>query len=373
MEKLNPSKIRQFIEKSEKRIGRIQFALLVALLLLILAAIYVRPAVDTVVLGNAYAELANDPFSESSNAVGFRILTPLISYALGLKGKLIIVTNLMLAFTFLFITFIYFRKKLSDPTDALLVTSVFAFSLVTLTTIYYGGYCDSATYLIVLGMWILRSRLVLFFALLLLGLLNRESIVFLLPWFVFLGIVESENKISTALKFTAGFALVFGLNYLFRIWVLSFREVAFGASYYLQPLLDDPLIYFKKSYEHQGLGFFTVFKATWIFVIVAVLSFWNKRMIRPLIEICLILFFVWTQMFIAWDSSRMLTLSYPVMLISLLHLFKTNPYNFRSWGYLAFFFSLIIPQMYTASNIIEFMRSVAYISVSFILTVGELW
>ena len=373
METVNQSRISQIIEKSENRFGRIPFALLVALLLMILAAIYVRPALETVVLGNAYAELASDPFSENANAVGFRILTPLLSYALGLKGNLIIVTNLMLAFTFLFITFICFRKKLSDPTDALFGTAVFAFSLVTLTTICYGGYCDSATYLIVLGMWILRSNSIAFYVLLFLGLLNRESILFLLPWFIFLGVSEADSKVRTVAKMLLGYGLVFVLYYLFRTWVSSFRPVTFDFEYYFEPLLENPLAYFNKSYGHQGLGYFTVFKAMWIFVFAAVLSFWNKRMIRPMIEICLILFFVWTQMFIAWDSSRMLTLAFPVMLISLLHLFKTNPYNFRNWGYLVLFFNLIIPQMYTAAHIIEFMRSIAYISVSLFFAVGNIW
>lgn len=373
MELLSYNRICQFIEESEEKIGRIQFALLVTLILMILTAIYVRPAIDTVALGNFYAELANDPFSENGNAVGFRVLTPLLSYALGLKGKLIIVTNLILAFAFLLIIFIYFRKELSNPTDALLGTSVFALSLVTLTTIYYGGYCDSATYLIVLGMWILRSRLVLFFALLLLGLLNRESIVFLLPWFVFLGISESENKIGIALKLAAGFAIVFGIFYLFRIWVLSFRDVAFGAAYYFRPLLDDPLFYFKKSYGFQGLGFFTLFKALWIFVFVAILSFWKNRMTNKVTEVLLVIIFVWSQMFIAYDSSRMLTLAFPVMLISLVHLFKTNPYNFRSWGYLVLLFNLFVPQLYTAATTIEHMRSTIYKLIIPLLTNETGW
>ncbi len=367
------TKINSTLLRCERKIGIYGTALLVAFLLLILAAIYVRPAVQTVVLGTSYAELANDPFSENKNAVGFRILTPLISYGLGLRGQLIIVTNLLFAFIFLAAVYLYFRKKLSGPTDALLVTSVFAFSLVTLTTIYYGGYCDSATYLIVLGMWILRSNSTAFYILLFLGLLNRESILFLLPWFIFLGVSEADSKIRTGAKMLLGYGLVFVLYYLFRTWVSSFRPVTFDFEYYFEPFLENPLAYFNVSYGYQGLGYFTVFKAMWIFVFAAVLSFWNKRMIRPLIEIFLILFFVWTQMFIAWDSSRMLTLAFPVMLISILHLFKTNPYNFRNWGYLVFLFSLIIPQMYTAAQIIEFMRSIAYILISLFFAVGSVW
>ncbi|MCH7689566.1 MAG: hypothetical protein IIA17_00795 [candidate division Zixibacteria bacterium] len=367
------TKINNTLLSCERRIGRYGTALLVAFLLLILAAIYVRPALETVVLGNAYAELASDPFSENPNVVGFRILTPLISYVLGLRGQLIIVTNLLFAFAFLAAVYLYFRKELSNPTKALFGTSVFAFSLVTLTTIYYGGYCDSATYLIILGMWILRSNSMAFYVLLFLGLLNRESILFLLPWFIFLGVSEADSKVRTVAKMLLGYGLVFVLYYLFRTWVSSFRPVFFDFEYYFGPLLENPLAYFNKSYGHQGLGYFTVFKAMWIFVFAAVFSFWNKRMIRPMIEICLILFFVWTQMFIAWDSSRMLTLAFPVMLISLLHLFKNNPYNFRNWGYLVLFFNLIIPQMYTAAHVIEFMRSIAYISMPLFLTVGNMW
>ena len=70
------TKINNTLLRSERKIGRHGTALLVAFSLLILAAIYVRPALETVVLGNAYAELASDPFSENANAVGFRILTP---------------------------------------------------------------------------------------------------------------------------------------------------------------------------------------------------------------------------------------------------------------------------------------------------------
>ena len=367
------TKINNTLLSCERRIGRYGTALLVAFLLLILAAIYVRPALETVVLGNAYAELASDPFSENPNVVGFRILTPLISYVLGLRGQLIIVTNLLFAFAFLAAVYLYFRKELSNPTKALFGTSVFAFSLVTLTTICYGGYCDSATYLIILGMWILRSNSMAFYVLLFLGLLNRESILFLLPWFIFLGVSEADSKVRTVAKMLLGYGLVFVLYYLFRTWVSSFRPVTFDFEYYFEPLLENPLAYFNKSYGHQGLGYFTVFKAMWIFVFAAVLSFWNKRMIRPMIEICLILFFAWTQMFIAWDSSRMLTLAFPVMLISLLHLFKNNPYNFRNWGYLVLFFNLIIPQMYTSAHVIEFMRSIAYISMPLFLTVGNMW
>lgn len=355
----------------ERKIGRYGTALLVAFLLLILAAIYVRPALETVTMGRAYSALSVDPFSEQPNNIGYRILTPLISYVLGLRGELIIITNLLFAWAFLAAVYLYIRASYISAAEAVFGTAAFTFSLVTLTTIYYGGYCDSATYLIILGMWILRSNSKVFYILLFLGLLNRESILFLLPWFIFLGFSEADNKLRTGAKMLLGYGLVFVLYYLFRMWVSSFRPVGLDFEYYFGPLIENPLALFNKSYGYQGLGYFTVFKGMWIFVFAAALSFWNKRMIRPLIEIFLILFFVWTQMFIAWDSSRMLTLAFPVMLISLLHLFKTNPYNFRNWGYLVLFFNLIIPQMYTAAHVIEFMRSIAYISISLLFSVAN--
>ncbi|HEX2896933.1 MAG TPA: hypothetical protein VHP63_02665 [candidate division Zixibacteria bacterium] len=330
---------------------------LIAFALMIIACIYVRPAIDVVALGRGYAALSQEPFGNTPSSLGFRILTPAISYILGLRGKLIIITNLLFALTFLAVTYRYFRKNLTQLNDALFATAVFAFSLVTLTTIYYGGYCDSLTYLIVLLMWMFRSNLLLCSVLFLLGLLNRESIVFLLPWFVFLQASESTERIKVIIRSVFLYSLSLGIYFAFRMWIASFREVEFSTDYYFSPFSENFLSIFKKSYGFHLIGIFSVFKAFWIMVLIALQSFWKKHQFNQIISIALLLFLVWLQVFFAWDTSRLMTLAFPVMFISLLHVFENNTLGFRSWCWPVLILNFMVPQLYTAEQILEYMNS----------------
>ncbi len=341
----------------EESKGRVLVAFFVSFALLAIAAIYVRPAIATVFLGKWYSALSLDPFSEIPNQIGYRILTPLISYLLGLRGELIIITNLLCALAFLMVSYGYFRKNLEHLADAVYSTAVMAFSLVTLTTIYYGGYCDSLTYLLILLMWIKRANMPLVALLFFLGLLNRESIIFLVPWFAFLYWTESPNKIKSILEILLWYSLAFGLYYLFRLWIASFREVEFTADFYLGTLLTEPLAIFKKSYGNQWLGLFSVFKAFWIIVLIALWSFWKQRQLRNILSLAILAVCMWAQLLIAWDSSRLMTMAFPLMIIALLHVLKENTLGFRGWAMLLLVFNFMVPQLYTAGRIVEQMKS----------------
>jgi hypothetical protein len=341
----------------EKNKGRIFVAVLVSTALLAIAAIYVRPAFSTVVLGKWYAELSEDPFSDSPNRVGYRILTPLISYLLGLRGEAIIITNLLIAFIFLVVTYCYLRKTLARLSDTVYGTAVFAFSLVTLTTIYYGGYCDSLTYLLILLMWVYRSNKPLQSGFLLLGLMNRESVVFLIPWFLALNWSESQYKMRSTIDLMLWYILAFVLYYLFRLWISSFRTVDYTMDYYLGFLITDPFRIFKKSYGNQILGFFTVFKLFWIIVMTAVWSIWKQKKKHDLICIAVLVVCVWAQQFIAWDSSRMMTMAFPLMFIAILKVFNENLFGFRSWAVPILALNFLVPQLYTAEQVVERMHS----------------
>jgi len=350
-------RLEDFLASQENRFGRIGFAVLLAMALMILACIYVRPAIHTSALGDNYAQLANDPFSPEPNPVGYRVLTPLISYLLGFRGQLIIVTNLFFATIFLMLSYLYFRKIEFDPAEATLGTAVFAFSLVTLTTIYYGGYCDSLTYVIVLLMYWFRSRPLLVSFLLFLGLLNRESIIVLVPWFGFLTLIESKSKVKDLALMGIGLVAVAAAYWGYREWINSIRAVPYDLDYYFGPLKDDPLAMFKVSMTHQGIGLFTVFKATWFLVFVGAVYLWSKRNITQLVSILMLIFLCWLQMFIARDSSRMLTLCFPVMIIALAQLRESNFANYKSWGWYLLIFNLFVPQLYTYREVMNLMHS----------------
>lgn len=346
------------VTRGEARYGRWLFSAIVSALFILPAAIYVRPATRCVVHGAMYASMAKDPFNfATDNPLAFRVLTPLISYLLGLRGDLIIITNLLLAALLLAAVYLYFRAHAPRPADALVAVAILTFSLVTLTTIYYGGYTDSATYLIIFLMWRMRRRRLVFYLLFLLGLLNHESVLFLVPWFAYLSSKVSGSKKKLFVDLIIGFGLTIVAYGLFREWIASHRAVGFSVDYYLKPLLHDPLVWLRKSYSFQGLGLFTVFKVLWVFPVMAAVSLWRREERAEVFSMGLLLACSLSQLVVAFDSSRMLTLGFMVMVIALRHLFLVNPYRFREivgWVFLA---NLAVPQLYTARNIIEVMRS----------------
>ncbi|UCD62938.1 MAG: hypothetical protein JSW34_09265 [Candidatus Zixiibacteriota bacterium] len=344
--------------RGEGRTGRALFSVLVAFVLMIAGAVYVRPAVEPVVHGINYALLSRNPFDfAQGNQMGFRLLTPVISYLIGLRGDLIIVTNLLMATAFLAMALAYFRRNAPRPADALLAATTFAFSLVTLTTIYYGGYCDSLTYLLIFLAWWFRANRPVFYLLILLGMTNHESVAFLIPWFIFISYQVYPRKLYWLLDTVIGFTVTLGLYFLYRELITREQQIRFSITYYFRPMAQNPWYWFYRSSGYKLLGFFTVFKLYWLFVIVAVTSMCKCRQWRQLVSIALILACAWAQMFFAFDSSRMLTLSFPVMVISLLHLLRHNPYRFRSWAGVVVIANFFVPQLYVGGKIVDKMHS----------------
>lgn len=360
-----------FLVQSESRVGRVFVASIIALLLFGIAAIYAVPATHTVALGQTFAKMAEQPFTfDTHSLLVYRILTPWISYAIGLRGELIIVTNLIFAYMLIGLVYLYFRQKSIYPTDALFAAAVITFSLVTLTTIYYGGYTDSATYLIIFIMWWSRRYRLIFYSAFLLGLFNRESILFLVPWFIFVYYKESRSRLRFWLEQLVGFGATLGLYLLFREWISSQQTASYPGTYYLDRFLEQPLEIFGQSFLFQGLGLFTVFKILWVIPVAAAISlFKNGRQYEAYGMLILILSCM-SQLFFAFDSSRMATLGYLVMIVALKHLFETNVYNFRSWAAYLLLGNLIVPQLYTARDIIEVMKSFPVQVISQLLSTG---
>jgi hypothetical protein len=92
---------------------------------------------------------------------------------------------------------------------------------------------------------------------------NHESLVFLAPWFAFLELSSSRARLRTlatqAVGFGAGIALLLAL----RAVIGRQGPVAFGLDYYLVPLAQDPLHFFRQSARFQWAGFYSVFGAAW--------------------------------------------------------------------------------------------------------------
>ena len=73
------------------------------------------------------------------------------------------------------------------------------------------------------------------------------------------------------------------------------------------------------------------------------------------------------QMVVAYDSSRMMTLGFIVMIPALKHLFEHNPFEFRRWAGWVVLANLVLPQVQTWKDRIEIMRSPLDYTIEYLL------
>ncbi len=349
--------IDQLVESVRARIGEHGAALLISLVFFAAAAFYTRPVLSLGGFGEQFAALAKEPFGINP-AIGFphRILTPLLSYLLFLRGELIIITNVLAAWLVLYTGYRYFRSRFDRPVEAVAGVAILAFSLVTLNSMFNSGYTDSITSLLLLLMWWVRSRPKLFWLCFLLALFNRESVAFMIPWFVFLRMQDRDRPHRDRLfEVLVGLALSLGTYGLFRYWLAGRQDVVYSLSFYLKHLPANPIFWLVQSGWYQFLGLFTVFKTIWIVPIIAGIRSWREN--REVAWSMLILLgCTWAQFVIAYDSSRLFTQGFLIVVIAIEYLFSAR----KQWSVKLVGWSvalgLFVPQWYTAAKQVVLFR-----------------
>ena len=350
--------LNSYIEKKEHRLGIKKWAVLLTGILMLALFFYVRPASHCAFMGKHYAQLALDPFAfYADNPVPHRVLTSLISYLIGLRGQLVIITNLFFASSLIWCVYIYFRTKLDRPADAFFASVIIAFSLVSLNTVYYGGYNDSLSYLLIFLIWLARNRKLLFFSLFFLGLLNRESIVFLIPWFLMMSFENKQINFTRILVLAIGFAASLTLYYLYIRWTMTGHGNVYSPSQYLGSFLEHPLEILRIQLPNLGLAFFSVFKLMWIIPLSAILLMWKNKEKHHIVSMVMLIVCSALQLFFAWDTTRLLTLSFMIMPISLLYLFGCRQSQIRSWLIPIFILNLLVPNINVAAVKIDVLHS----------------
>ncbi|KAA3633490.1 MAG: hypothetical protein DWP97_09075 [Calditrichaeota bacterium] len=354
---LQPETIENYLHAKKEK-SELRLLILLSFGLLFLGAIYSLPATHCSHLGVHYEKLSVNPFAfDSENPAGYRLLTPLISYIFGLHGRLIIVTNLLISVLMIGLVISYFKAVTGKISDGFFAGLVITFSMVILSTFHNGGYCDILTYLLLFLMWRYKEKTILFYLFFLLGLLNRESIAFLIPWFIYLNWESESKKIKAVLQILFGLSVTLILYYLFREWVSTNQTIEFSADYYLQPLIDDPFYVFRQTLPNHGIGLFSVFKLLWIIPILYCYDKYRKKEFKQIFEIFLIIFCCYLQLFIAGDTTRMFTQAFMVMIIALKGLYDSEYIKFKKYQYWLVGFTLLVPQVNTAFQIVEIWNS----------------
>ena len=351
-------KIDVFMVRFEGRLGKIWTGVVLAFILLILAAIYVRPECNYVGAGVSFEKLANNPFNYSeTNIYAFRIMTPLISYLIGLRGKLFMVTNAIFALIFIFMVFSHFRKLYSRPADALFAAGIMTFSSVILVMLFNSGWCDILTYLAIFAMWHWRRNFWLFTLFFAVGLFNHDSVMFLLPWLIAIRLTGGNKKVTILLLTLLSMGLVMALYFIYRNWVTSQMGVTLSMSYYLQPLLKDPLYWMSEKVPYYPLGWFTAFKILWVIPIAGCYLAWKEGQKWQSVLMAMPVVLAAAQLVIAIDTTRMFTLGFMSMILALEYFYSSNEDRLRKYLPALFAMNFIVPQMYTAGFKIQLMPS----------------
>jgi len=345
----------------EARLGVRAVALIVGIVCLLLAMIYVQPATHPSKLGWEFAKLATDPFpTGEQNLVAFRILAPLISHLLGLRGNGILITNLLFALLLISLIYYHLRRSRLSPYFAGICAFAFSLSSPTIVTVAHGGYTDSLTYLLLAIGYICRRSPCVFWMTFGLGLFNREAILFLLPWLIYLRWNEIRNTRRFLWEVLPWTIISIGLYCLFRLWMASRLDVVFNVHYYLDPLLKDPLKWWKGSFGFQLLGLFTVFKLLWLVPVVAAYHFWRMHDRRIFASMCLLLGCTGAQFLVAIDSTRLFCMAFPLIIVAWEGLIPSNRYQIKRWIFLLILGNVLVPNIYTAATVIMVQHGLLY-------------
>jgi hypothetical protein len=346
------SRLEAWLHGLERRLGRWGAALLVALGLMVLGALYVRPALEPVSHGVYYAQLSRAPFAPGDNPVAYRILTPLLAYLTGLRGNGILVVNLALAWLTLAVAYRHYHAR--GPLWACAYALILATSMPTLFTIDINGYTDAASYLLLLLLMVCGKNAVWFGLLLFLSLLNRESIAFMLPFLCLLQGKRGARLGASAAAAAFALAGYGGVRYWLGLHATGQQSMAF----YFEPLLRDPFHWLRMASKGYYLGVFSAFKLFWLLPAGAVwLCIRRRRWLDAALMVGAVLCAL-AQTVIAVDTSRMACMAFPAVLLGL-EVLEPEIVRLRQEPALAGLIglNLLVPQVYVAGNAVYIMQT----------------
>lgn len=324
-------------------------SILVGSFLLCICSIYVMPHFDYLTPnGYYYAELSKNPCNfNTNNPVQLRILAPFLGYSLGINGKLFFV--LPYIFKVLFPATIYanYRNKLYSANESFIITSLICFSNVYLISIYYTYYTDIVTYFFIFLSYSLFNRSIIISGIcFLLAMLNHESTLFILaPMLSYFLISKQIGNRSNSFFIVSCFSLALILYYFFRSYITSMAEIEYDFDYYLnRNNIKTALRYITPNLP---IGIFYVFKLLWIFPCIAFIRSFNQGKLHDIFILILFITIPVIQIVVAYDTTRLLCLSFPVMLIAwekIRDFWQVG--SLKKFAVQILFFNLFVPQYF---------------------------
>ena len=297
----------------EQRVGVYGASLLIAVVLLAVAALYVTPAFQAVNHGINYQSLSVSPFDFSTpNDVRLRILTPLVAHCLFLRGDAYLALPLIVGLLFLAAIYVHYRTRGYNGAEATGIAALMAFTTPILFLLHYPGYTDTTSYLLLFLSLVSLDRHWLWPVFYALAVLNHESNLFAAP-IILLAANRREFRLSRSLLVIVLLIAAIVPLALYRHFVQLHGQVQYDAAYYLnRERLHRSIVLVGQLLP---LGIFMAFKLGWLFPLAALRhSFGQRRMLEGVFFIAAFVCAL-AQLALASDTSRLLTLAFPAVLV----------------------------------------------------------
>jgi hypothetical protein len=307
-----------FFARIERRTGLAGASLLTGLFLLSLAMVFSAVRFETFHHGNAFTRLSIQPFGhDNPNDLRLRILSPLLGYILFFRGVAFKYFMLIILAFFIGSLYYYFRKKNLRASESFGITALLAFSTLTFYQLFFPAYTDPMSFLLIVLFMIYNKNKFASTILLSLLLFNHENTFFILP-FLFLYDLENDFSFKRIITVAFRFAVAVIPYIIYRKIMLQNEEIEYNASYYLDP----NNIQWTKEHvlPHLASGIFQAFRLTWLIPLTAFVINLIQSRHRENLLILAGFAVVLCQMIVAYDISRLMGLSFPIILISALRI-----------------------------------------------------
>ncbi len=336
--------IDRFCLRLEDKLGQGLTSVVVGLILLGLAALFCSPRWELFFHGKGFSRLSLAPFDFSiESSLRFRILSPLLGYILFLKGALFKYLMLAALAGFHMLVYLFHRRKDFSPAEALGIGLLLSMSTLSFFQLYFPGYTDPVSYILILILLFYRERNWTVMICLTLLIFNHDNTIFLFPFlFLFLfGKDFSFGRLRETLLLFMPAIILYGI---YRLVLGAISEVGFDTTYYFAA--ENLRWTWDHVSEHLVEGVFQAFRLGWILPVIALLiNVKGKRHNENLLLISCFIFVV-SQFFIAYDISRLSGLAFPLIIISGWRLKASlKPSVFVRLLWTAAFVNLFIPSL----------------------------
>jgi hypothetical protein len=341
-------------ERAEIRFGRLFISIITGIFLLLIAAVLSSVRMETFYHGNGFTRLSLHPFEmEGENDLRFRILSPLMGYLVFMRGPAFKYFMLIVLGAFFGLVYFFKRKEAYRPSESLGVTLLLVFSTLAFYQLFFPAYTDPTSFLLILLFMMFYRKRIASLILIILMLFNHENTIFLFPFFFLLMMNGNWNgKNLKAVLFM--FIIAFIPYIIYRKLIAAHAEVNFTFSYYF----DAGNMKWTKEHvlPHLAQGVFQSFRLGWIiFLLAFAIDLYEKRL-KEILMMSVVIVFVFSQLTIAWDISRLVGFSFPVILISANRLREF----FGTKKFLAIIYSVFILNFFIPSYCIGALDPIPY-------------